>query len=112
MEPSIHLRERQERRGRRVSSLALLTVVVTLGASLFGLFAFLEANTAFGTVEDVADSMLCDPDDYDLSLPALGSLSEVYTSDGVLLGKLTLRNSQPVAIEKTRLNARPHTYHS
>ena len=100
MDPSIHLLERQERRGKRLSSLAVITLVVTLGASLLGLFAFIEANAAFGTVEDVADSMLCDPDDYDLSLPVLGSLSEVYTSDGVLLGKLTLRNSQPVPLEE------------
>ena len=90
MDTSIHLLERQERRGKRISSLALLMVIATLGACLFGLFAFLETNTAFGTVEDVADSMLCNPDDYDLRLPSLGSLSEVYTSDGVMLGVLTL----------------------
>ena len=100
MEPSIHLVERQERRGRRLSSLSLLAVVTLLSASLFGLFAFLEANSAFGTVEGVADEMLCDPDDYNLSLPALGSLSQVYTSDGVLLGQLNLRNSQPVSIDE------------
>ena len=100
MDPSIHLVERQDRRGRRLSSLALLAVVTTLGASLFGLFAFLEANTAFGTVEDVADTMLCDPDEFDLSLPVVGSLSEVYTADGVLLGQLTLRNSQPVPMDE------------
>ncbi len=97
MDPSLHLIERRERRGKRVSSAALIAVITILGASLFGLFAFLEANAAFGTVEDVADSLVCDPDDYDLGFPALGSLSEVYTTDGVLLGLLTERNSQPVA---------------
>ena len=100
MDPSIHLAELQERRGKRLSSLALLAVIAVLGSSLFGLFAFLEANSAYGTVDDVASAMVCDPDDFDLSLPALGSLSEVYTSDGVLLGQLTLRNSQPVRIEE------------
>ena len=100
MDPSLHLIERRERRGKRISSLALLAVITVLGASLFGIFAFLEANAAFGTVDDVASSLVCDPDDYDLSFPALGSLSEVYTSDGVLLGKLTERNSQPVPIEE------------
>lgn len=100
MDPSLHLIERRERRGKRVSSLALLAVITVLGASLFGIFAFLEANAAFGTVDDVAGSLVCDPDDYDLSFPALGSLSEVYTADGVLLGKLTERNSQPVPIEE------------
>ena len=98
MDPSIHLAERADRRGRRMASLAMLAVIAVMGASLFGLWGFMEANSAFGTVEDVADAMLCDPDDYNLSLPALGSLSEVYTSDGVLLGQLTLRNSQPVPL--------------
>lgn len=100
MDPSIHLAERQDRRGKRVPSFAMLVVIALLAASVFGLFAFLEANTAFGTIDDVASSMLCDPDDYNLSLPALGSLSEVYTSDGVLLGKVTLRNSQPATFDE------------
>lgn len=100
MDASVHLAERQDRRGRRLASVSMLAVIVVPGASLFGLFSFLEANSAFGTVEDVADAMLCDPDDYDLGLPDVGSLSEVYTFDGVLLGKLTLRNSQPVPIDE------------
>jgi membrane peptidoglycan carboxypeptidase len=100
MDPSLHLIERRERRGKRVSSLALIAVITVLGASLFGMFAFLETNAAFGTVEDVSDSLVCDPDDYDLGFPALGSLSEVYTADGVLLGLLTERNSQPVPISE------------
>lgn len=78
----------------------MLTVITVLGASLFGMFAFLESNAAFGTVEDVSNNLLCNPDDYDLSFPALGSLSQVYTSDGVLLGKITERNSQPVPINE------------
>ncbi len=100
MDPSLHLIERRERRGKRVASLAIIAVITVLGASLFGLFAFLEANAAFGTVEDVSESLICDPDDYDLNFPALGSLSEVYTVDGVLLGKITERNSQPVSIDE------------
>jgi membrane peptidoglycan carboxypeptidase len=100
MDPSLHLIERRERRGKRIASLAMIAVITVLGASLYGMFAFLETNAAFGTVEDVTDALICDPDDYDLSFPALGSLSEVYTSDGVLLGKITERNSQPVALEE------------
>jgi membrane peptidoglycan carboxypeptidase len=100
MDPSLHLIERRERRGKRVSSLALLAVITVLGASLYGMFAFLETNAAFGTVEDVAEDLICDPADYDLSFPEIGSFSEVYTADGVLLGKLTERNSQPVSIEE------------
>lgn len=99
MDPNLHLIERRERRGKRLSSIALLAVIAVLGASLYGIFAFLESNAAFGTVEDVADSVLCNPNDYDLTFPAIGSLSEVWTSDGVLLGSLTERNSQPVAID-------------
>ncbi len=76
----------------------MIAVITVLGATLYGMFAFLETNAAFGTVEDVSDNLLCDPDDYDLNFPALGSLSEVVTVDGVLLGKITARNSQPVAI--------------
>ncbi len=100
MDPSIHLIERRERRGKRVSSLAMLAVITVLGASLFGMFAFLESNAAFGTVTDVTDNLFCNPSDYDLSFPELGSLSEVVTSDGVLLGKITERNSQPVSINE------------
>lgn len=100
MDPSLHLIERRERRGKRIASLALLAVITVLGASLFGMFAFLEANAAYGTVDDVAGELVCDPADYDLGFPALGSLSEVYTTDGVLLGKLTERNSQPVPIDE------------
>lgn len=97
---SIHLAELQDRRGKRLASLSLLAVIVVLGSSLFGLFSFLEANSAYGTVEDVADAMVCDPDNFDLRLPVLGSLSEVYTTDGVLLGQLTLRNSQPLPLDE------------
>jgi len=100
MDPSIHLIERRERRGKRVSSVAMLAVITVLGASLFGMFAFLESNAAFGTVDDVTSGLFCDPDEFDLSFPELGSLSEVVTSDGVLLGKITERNSQPVSIEE------------
>lgn len=100
MDPSLHLIERRERRGKRIASLALLAVITVLGASLFGMFAFLEANAAYGTVDDVAADLVCDPNDYDLSFPAIGSLSEVYTTDGVLLGQLTERNSQPVPIDE------------
>ena len=100
MDPSLHLIERRERRGKRVSSFAMISLITVLGASLYGMFAFLETNAAFGTVEDVSESLICDPDDYDLNFPTLGSLSEVYTSDGVLLGKITERNSQPTSISE------------
>ncbi len=108
MDQNIHLAERKERRGRRLTSLALLAVATLLGASLVGLFSFLEADAAFGTMEDLEDRWLCDPGQFVLEFPAVGSLSELYTSDGVLLGKLSARNSQPVSLEdipQTVINA-------
>jgi len=99
MDPSIHLIERRERRGKRIAALALLAVIAVLSSSLVGIFAFLETNAAFGTVQDFEEHYICNAQQYDLSFPDLGSLSEVYTSDGVLLGKLTERNSQPVAFK-------------
>jgi penicillin-binding protein 1A len=78
----------------------MLAVITVLGASLFGMFSFLESNAAFGTVQDVTNNLFCDPNNYDLSFPTLGSLSTVYTSDGTLLGKITEKNSQPVSIDE------------
>ena len=100
MDPNIHIEQRRERRGRRLPSFALLAVIMLLGAATVGLFGFLETNAAFGTVQDLEDDYICDPDDYDLEFPDLSRLSEVYTTDNVLLGKLSERNSQPVSIEE------------
>jgi len=99
MDDNIHRIERRDRRGRRLTAFAFLAVTALLGASLVGLFTFLEADAAFGTLEDLEDRWLCDADEFVLEFPAVGSLSEVYTSDGVLLGKLSERNSQPISIE-------------
>jgi YD repeat-containing protein len=100
MDPNIHLSQFRERRGRRLSSLALIATITLLAAAGFGLFAFLEANAAFGTAQDLEEQYICDPDDYDLEFPDLSRLSTVYTYDGVLLGELTERNSQPVALSE------------
>ncbi len=100
MEPSIHLIERRERRGRRIPALASLAVITVLGATVFGLFGFLETNAAFGTALDLEERYLCDSEDFVLDFPDLSRLSTVYTSDGVLLGELTDRNSQPVPIDE------------
>jgi penicillin-binding protein 1A len=100
MEPSIHLIERRERRGRRIPALAALAVITVLGATVFGLFGFLETNAAYGTALDLEEEYLCDADDFVLDFPDLSRLSTVYTSDGVLLGELTDRNSQPVPIDE------------
>ena len=99
MEPSIHLQERRDRRGRRAPALAAMSVIVVLGAAVFGLFGFLETNAAFGTIEDLEDRYICDAEALVLDFPDLSRLSEVYTADGVLLGKLNERNSQPVPFD-------------
>jgi membrane peptidoglycan carboxypeptidase len=100
MDPSIHLIERQERRGRRLPALAMLGVIAILGATWAGLFNFLGTNAAFGTVTDLEDTYLCDAESMALDFPDLSRLSEVFTADGVLLGKLTERNSQPTPIDE------------
>jgi membrane peptidoglycan carboxypeptidase len=100
VEPSIHLIERRERRGRRIPALAAIVVIGVLGASAFGLFGFLETNAAFGTVLDLEEKYLCDAEDFSLDFPDLSRLSFVYSADGVLLGELVDRNSQPVAISE------------
>jgi penicillin-binding protein 1A len=79
-------------------ALAALAVVTVLGAITFGLAGFLETNAAFGTVLDLEETYICDAAELELEFPNISRLSEVYTDDGVLLGKLTERNSQPTAI--------------
>ena len=100
MEPTIHQAERRDQRGRRFFSLVAVAAVGLIGATWMGLVSFLGANSAFGTVEEVSDHYLPDVRSLNLDLPDLGQLSEVYTADGVLLGTLTERNSQPVPIEE------------
>ncbi len=100
MSPTIHEVERGERRGRRLPALAILAGMGFLAATWFGLFSFLSSNAAFGTIQDLEDHYICNPDEWDLDFPDLSRLSEVYTSDGVLLGVLTERNSQPTPIEE------------
>ena len=100
MDPSIHNIERRDRRGRRIPAIFALALIVVIGAIWVGLVGFLGTNAAFGTVETLEEQYICNVDDMDLSFPDLGTLSEVYTADGVELGKLTERNSQPVPLEE------------
>lgn len=99
MEPPIRQIERSERERRRVPALIGLLIVVLIGATWFGLFAFLGVNTAYGTAEELEARYVCDTSEYDLDFPDLGTLSNVYTSDGYKLGQLTERNSLPVALD-------------
>jgi len=97
---SIYEAERLERKGRRFLAVAVLSAIAIIGASWVGLLAFLGANAAWGTIDDVSDTWLPDVESFALDLPDLSRLSEVYTADGVLLGKLSERNSQPVPLDE------------
>jgi penicillin-binding protein 1A len=96
----IHVQERAERKGRRFPAVVLLALIAVIAASWLGMFSFLGTNSAFGTIEDLENRYFCNADDMELSFPDLSRLSEVWTSDGVLLGKLTERNSQPTPLEE------------
>jgi penicillin-binding protein 1A len=100
MEPTIHDLERREQRGRRFPAVAILAAIGLISATWLGLFSFLGSNAAFGTIQDLQQRYICPTDSLDLDFPDLSRLSEVYTADGVLLGKLTERNSQPVPIDE------------
>jgi penicillin-binding protein 1A len=100
MDPNIHHVERRDRRGRRIPAIFALALIVVIGAIWVGLVGFLGTNAAFGTVETLEEQYICDVEDMDLAFPDLGTLSEVYTADGVELGKLTERNSQPVPLDE------------
>ena len=99
MDPNIHEAHRSDRRRRRLPGLILLAVLTVVGAGWLGLFGFLSANAALGTVEDLEDQYFCDVTAMDLSFPDVSSLSSVTTKDGVELGKLSERNSQPIPLD-------------
>ncbi len=100
MDPNIHEAHRIDRKRRRLPGLLLLAVIVTIGAAWVGLFGFLGSNAALGTVEDLQDQYFCDVSTMDLSFPDVSSLSSVTTADGVELGKLSERNSQPIPLDE------------
>jgi penicillin-binding protein 1A len=77
-----------------------LGVIVVVAATWVGLFGFLGANTAHGTVETLSDQYLCDTTGLDLELPNLSKLSTVHSANGVKLGQLTERNSRPVSLDE------------
>ena len=100
MEMNIHQAERRDQRGHRLIALVGLVIAGLLASTWVGLFSFLGANSAFGTVTDLEERFIPEVRPLPLDLPDLGRLSKVWTSDGVLLGTLTERNSQPVPLEE------------
>ncbi len=99
MEPPIRQIERIERNRRRLPALFGVGVIVVAAATWVGLFGFLSVNTAYGAAVGLGDKYLCDTSAIDLSFPDLTRLSSVYSQDGVFLGDLTERNSQPVSLD-------------
>ena len=100
MDISIHEAERLERSGRRFVAFAVLAAIVVIASTWMGLFVFLSANSAQGTLIDLREEWIPDVAALQLDLPDLGRLSTVYTADGVVLGQLTERNSQPVPLDE------------
>ena len=99
MDISIHEVERLERSGRRFMAAAILAALAMIAATWWGLLAFLGSTSAWGTVEEAKSEWIPDVESLVLDLPDIGRLSEVYTADGVLLGKLNERNSQPLPLD-------------
>ncbi|MDH3730183.1 MAG: transglycosylase domain-containing protein, partial [Acidimicrobiia bacterium] len=95
----LHQAERHDRRGRRLLAVTIIGAVGVLASAWVGLFAFLGANAAVGTIEDVGNRYIPEVQDLALDLPRVSQLSEVFTADAVRLGFLTERNSQPIALE-------------
>jgi penicillin-binding protein 1A len=74
-----------------------------------GLFAFLGANSAYGTFEDVTADWVPDTRSMQLTLPDLSRTSQIYADSGELLAELhDGRNSEPIpysAIPEVMVNA-------
>lgn len=93
----IHQIEARERRGRWFGALATLLSISLLLSGWVGLFAFLGANSAYGTFDDLADEWVPDTRSMELTLPDLSRVSRVYAASGEVLAELhDGRNSEPI----------------
>jgi len=97
----IHQIEARERRGRWFGALATLLSISLLLSGWVGLFAFLGANSAYGTFEGVADEWVPDTRSMELNLPDLSRVSRVYADSGEVLAELhNGRNSEPIPYDQ------------
>ena len=97
----IHQMEARERRGRWFPALAGLLSIALLGSTWVSLFAFLGANSAYGTIDKVRAEYVPEVAGLSLSLPDLSRVSRVFAKNGELLAELhDGRNSEPVPIEQ------------
>ncbi|HUG32444.1 MAG TPA: transglycosylase domain-containing protein [Acidimicrobiia bacterium] len=93
----IHQIEARERRGRWFGALATLLSISLLLSGWVGLFAFLGANSAYGTFEDVTAEWVPETRSMELNLPDLSRVSRVYADSGEVLAELhNGRNSEPI----------------
>ena len=96
----IHQIEARERRGRWFGALATLISMSLLFSGWVGLFAFLGANSAYGTFEELQDEWVPDTTAMELTLPDLSRVSRIYADSGEVLDELhDGRNSEPLPFE-------------
>ena len=96
----IHQIEARERRGRWFGALATLISMSLLLSGWVGLFAFLGANSAYGTFEELQDEWVPDTRAMELTLPDLSRVSRIYADSGEVLDELhDGRNSEPLPFE-------------
>ncbi len=96
----IHQIEARERRGRWFGALATLLSMSLLLSGWVGLFAFLGANSAYGTFEELQEEWVPETAAMELTLPDLSRVSRIYADSGEVLDELhDGRNSEPVPYE-------------
>ena len=96
----IHQIEARERRGRWFGALATLLSISLLLSGWVGLFAFLGANSAYGSFEGIRDEWVPNTRSMELTLPDLSRVSRIYAESGEVLAELhDGRNSEPVSYE-------------
>jgi penicillin-binding protein 1A len=96
----IHQIEARERRGRWFGALATLLSISLLLSGWIGLFAFLGANSAYGTFDGIRAEWVPDTRSMELTLPDLSRVSRIYAESGEVLAELhDGRNSEPVPYE-------------
>ncbi len=97
----IHEVERRERGGRWFPAFAGLLVISLLASTWIGLFAFMGANSAYGTFSDLEEKFVPDMSSMEMSFPDLSRVSRIYASGGELLAELhDGRISEPTPIDE------------
>jgi len=97
----IHQVEARERKGRWSAALAVLLSMSLLLSGWVGLFAFLGANSAYGTFEQLKSEWVPDTRSMELTLPDLSRISRIYADTGEVLDELhDGRNSEPIPYDE------------